>query len=301
MYAITGATGNIGSKVTDILLSKGEKVRVIGRDAARLQHFVDKGAKAAVGDLADQGFLTRAFTGATAVFAMIPPNYSATDFRAYQDEIGKSIATAIKEAQVSHVVNLSSQGAELAEGTGPIVGLHEQEKRLNSLPDVNILHLRATYFMENLLNYIPIINRLGFAGSAIRGKQRFAMIATRDIANRVAGHLVKRDFHGKVIKDLLGQRDLTLEEAFAIIGRKIGKPDLRYVEFTYLDTEKGMIESGLSPDISRLFIEMSRALNNGLFAVKRPRTIENTTPTSIEEFAYTFAAAFETASHKKAA
>ena len=110
MYAITGATGNIGSKVAEILLAKGEKVRVIGRDSARLQQFVKKGAEAAVGDLKDPAFLTGAFTGVTAVFAMIPPNFTAVDFRAYQNEIGNNIATGIKEAGVKFVVNLSSQG-----------------------------------------------------------------------------------------------------------------------------------------------------------------------------------------------
>ncbi len=301
MYAITGATGNIGSKIADILLARGEKVRVIGRDAARLRLFVDKGAEAAVGDLKDTPFLTGAFTGATAVFAMIPPNFTAVDFRAYQNGIGKSIAAAINGAKVGYVVNLSSQGADLPAGTGPIMGLRDQEERLNGLPGVNVLHLRCTYFMENLLMNIPLINELGFAGSAVRGDQSFAMIATADIADRAAVHLVRRDFRGKEVRDLLGQRDLTLAKAITVIGERIGKPDLKYVQFSYEDAAKGMVASGISPDLSRLFVEMSSALNDRLFAVNRSRTAENTTPTSIEEFAATFAAAFEAATLKKAA
>jgi len=301
MYAITGATGNIGSKVAEILLGKGEKVLVIGRDAGRLQQFVKKGAEAAVGDLKDPAFLTGAFTGVTAVFAMIPPNFTAVDFRAYQNEIGNSIATGINNAGVKFVVNLSSQGAELPAKTGPIVGLHDQEERLNRLTGVNVLHLRCTYFMENLLMNVPLINQFGFAGSAVRGDQKFAMIATRDIGARVAGHLVRRDFRGKVVKDLLGQRDVTLEEAIAVIGRKIGHPELKYVQFTYDDATKGMIESGISPDMAGLYIEMSKALNDGLFAVNRPRTAENTTSTTIEKFADTFAEAFNAMALKKAA
>ena len=58
MYVIMGATGNIGSKLANILLDKGEKVKVIGRSAERLQPFVDHGAEAAVGDVSDVGFLT---------------------------------------------------------------------------------------------------------------------------------------------------------------------------------------------------------------------------------------------------
>ena len=127
------------------------------------------------------------------------------------------------------------------------------------------------------------------------------MIATQDIGDRVAGHLFKRDFTGKVVKDLLGQRDLTLNEAIAIIGDKIGWSELKYVQFPYDDAVKGMIAMGISPDMSRLYIEMSKALNDGLFAVNRPRTVENTTPTTMEEFAETFAVAFAEAQFKKAA
>ena len=86
---------------------------------------------------------------------MIPPNFTAVDFRAYQNEVGNSIATGIIKAGVKFVVNLSSQGAEFPAGTGPIAGLHDQEERLNRLQGVNVLHLRATYFIENLLMNIP--------------------------------------------------------------------------------------------------------------------------------------------------
>ncbi len=301
MYAITGATGNIGSKTAEILLARGEKVRVIGRSASRLQRLVEKGAEAAVGDLKDSSFVARAFTGATAVFAMIPPDYTADNFRAYQNEVGASLAAGIRESRVIYVVNLSSQGADLPEGTGPIMGLRDQEERLNRLDDVNILHLRPTYFMENLLMNIPLINRMGIAGSAVRGDRKLAMIATRDIAAYLAERLVGRDFRGKKVQDLLGQRDLSLSEAIAVIGAKIGKPELKYVQFSYGDAAKGMTEMGISTDAARLLVEMSKALNDGLFAVNRPRTPENTTPTSIEEFAETFAREFAASTMHNAA
>ena len=299
MYVITGATGNIGSQAADILLAKGEKVRVIGRSAAKLQGFVDKGAEAAVGDLKESAFVTRAFSDATAVFAMIPPDYASSDFRAYQNEIGENIAAGIKKSGVRYLVSLSSQGAELSAGTGPILGLHDQEERLNRLEGVNVLHLRPTYFMENLLMNIPLINHAGFAGSAVRGNLHFAMIATRDIAAHVAERLVKRDFEGKEVQDLLGQRDLSLNEATAVIGRKIGIPDLKYVQFSYEAAAKGLREMGISANVTELFIEMSKALNDALFAVNLQRTVKNTTPTSIDEFADTFAFLYKASALRK--
>jgi uncharacterized protein YbjT (DUF2867 family) len=301
MYAIIGATGHIGSRVTDILLSKGEKVRVIGRDISRLQQHVNRGAEAAGGDLRDTEFLTDIFKGAKAVFAMIPPSYSAPIFSAYQEVIGISIATAIGNSGVNHVVNLSSQGADLPRGTGPIVGLRYQEARLNALHGVHVLHLRPTYFMENLLANVPFIHEHGFAGSAVRGDLKFAMIATADIAERVAGHLLALDFTGKSHDNLLGQRDLSMQEAFTIIGRQIGVIDLAYRQIPYDEFAQELLAMGMSKDVSRLLIEMSDALNRGLFAVNRPRNADNTTPTSIETFAEWFAEVFRGAELRRAA
>ncbi|MDD2898013.1 MAG: hypothetical protein PHI31_04800 [Desulfuromonadaceae bacterium] len=133
------------------------------------------------------------------MFIMIPPNYTAVNFRKYQKDIGESIACAVSKSGVKHAVNLSSQGAELPGGTGPILGLRDQEQRLNSLSAVNVLHLRPVYFMENLLSNIPLIHQMGIAGSPVRGDQKFAMIATKDIAAKVAEHLIRRDFTGKSV------------------------------------------------------------------------------------------------------
>lgn len=284
MYVILGATGNIGSKLTDILLMKGERVRVIARTAANLKKLVDRGAEAAVGNADNPEFLTKAFAGAYAVFTMIPPNYQASDFRAYQNKFSTSIVAAIKDSGVKYVVNLSSQGANLPDGTGPIKGLYDNEQRLNKFKDVNIMHLRCAYFMENLLMNIPLIKNSGIMGSAIKGDLKFPMIATKDIASVASEYLMKRNFSDRGIRDLLGQRNVSLNEAAAIIGKKVGKIDLKYVQFTYTDAEKGMTQAGLSPDVSRLFVEMSKAFNESLIAFPE-RTSANTTPTSIEIFA----------------
>lgn len=284
MYTILGATGNIGSKVADILLKKGDKVRVVARTADRLRQLVGRGAEGMVGDALDAEFLTRAFTGSEAVFTLIPPNYGADDFIGYADDVGGSIAKAIADAGTTHVVNLSSIGAELPEGTGLIRGLHRQEERLNAIGGLNVLHLRPGYFMENLLWGIELIKGKGINGSAARGDLKFPMIATKDIAREIADRLVKRDFTGSSVKELLGERDLRLIDATAIIGRKIGKPDLSYVMFPYDEAEKGLRDAGFSPDVSRLYIEMIRASNENTIYGRQGRTAESTTATSLEDF-----------------
>jgi len=288
MFVVTGATGNIGSRMMEILLSHNEKVRAISRGQQRLQPYISKGADGAVGDLRDTSFLQKAFSGAEAVFSMIPPNYGAEDFRAYQNEISESITTAIITAGVKYVVNLSSQGAHQSEGIGPIIGLHDHEERLNKLDGVNVLHLRPAYFMENLFTFMDMMRKMGMAGSAIRGDIEFPMIATKDIAKVAADHMVKKDFTGKQVEDLLGPQDLNLNEAVQILGKHIDNTDLKYAQLPYADAESGMVSVGMSKDVSRLFIEMAKALNEGLIR-QTVRHEGNTTTTTLDEFAVTFA------------
>jgi len=287
------ATGNIGSKLASILLDKGEKVRVVGRSSERLRPLVDQGAEAAVGDVSDSVFLTNTFKGAEAVFALIPPNYTAIDFRAEYNAVGANIVKAIQESGVTHVLFLSSVGADLPEKTGVIKGLRDVEQRLNKLDGVNILHLRPTYFMENLLANIGMIKNMGMNGGDIEGDVKFAMIATKDIALVAADHLIKKEFSGKAAHELLGERDVSMNEVTTIFGEKIGKPDLRYVQFSVEDAKKGMMDFGMSADVSDQMIELGQAISDGLIAGNQRRTAENTTGTSIEEFADFFAQVYE--------
>lgn len=289
MLTIMGATGNIGSKLADRLLEKDQRVKVIGRSAERLQPFVERGATAAAGDAGDADFLASAFSGSAAVYTMIPPNYASPNNRQYQNETGEQIATAIEKSGVSHVVNLSSYGAHLPDKTGPIKGLRDQEQRLNQLDAVNILHLRPTFFMENTLMAIDMIKNMGINGSHIRGDVAFAMIATQDIAQVAAEQMMEREFSGKSVRELLGPRDVSLDEATRIIGEKIGKPDLAYVYFAREEYTKGLVQAGLSEDMAEQLAELDVALSERLFGSGAPRTDENRTPTDFTEFADFFA------------
>lgn len=293
MLTIMGATGNIGSKLANRLLDKNQLIKVIGRSTERLQPFVDRGATAAVGEAGDSDFLSHAFSGAKAIFTMIPPDYAAQDFRQYQNEIGQQIATAIEKSGVRHVVNLSSHGAHLSDKTGPIKGLRDQEQRLNQLDSVHILHLRPTFFMENMLMGIDMIQNMGINGGHIRGDLPFAMIATADIAKVAAQHLLERKFSGKTVRELLGPRDISMEEATLIIGEKIGKPDLQYVHFSREEYINGLQQAGLSKDMAEQLAELDAGINDRLFATDEQRTQENRTSTDFKQFADFFAQVYK--------
>jgi uncharacterized protein YbjT (DUF2867 family) len=289
MHTILGATGTIGRQLTTLLLDKGQSVKAIGRSSQKMQMLIDKGAQAAMGDAANLDFLAEAFEGADTVFVMIPPNNTAVDFRAYQNELGHTIARALIDSKVTHVVNLSSHGAHLSDYSGPIKGLYDQEQRLNAIEGLNILHLRPTYFMENLLMNIEMIKRKGINGGHIRGNLPFAMIATQDVARVASEHMLARNFSGKTTRELLGPRDISMVEATRIIGEKIGIPDLQYIHFTRQDYISGLVDAGLSPDLAQLLAEMCAGINDGRFATGQKRTTETVTPTEFEVFADGFA------------
>src|SRR6266849_5532814 len=283
MYVILGATGNTGSVISNSLLIKGEKVRVVGRDATRLQRFVRKGAEALTANVNDAAALTDAFKGARAAYLMLPPSMTSQDYRADQERESDAIAKAVKESGLRYAVHLSSYGAHVPEGTGPIAGLHSSEQKLNAIAGLNVLHLRAAYFMENNLAAIGMIQGMGMFGHALLPDLKLPMIATRDIGEYAARRMLNLDFSGKQTRELLGERDLSMNEATAVIARGIGKPDLRYVQFPYEQVQQVLAQMGVPPKTAALFIEMYKAINEGMVG-QEPRSPENTTPTSFEKF-----------------
>ena len=284
MYVITGATGHTGSIVAKTLLGLGQKVRAIGRSADRLESFAAEGAEPFICDITDAATLTKAFSGAKAVYAMVPPSMTSQNYRADQDSASNAIAEAVEKARVEYVVSLSSVGADKAQGTGPVVGLHYLEQKLNSIPSLNALHLRPGYFMENTLAQVGIIQTMGITAGPVRGDLALPMIATRDIGAAAAKALLELDFTDKQIRELLGQRDVSYDDATTIIGKAIGKPDLKYVQLPVEQVRGAFLQMGMSENVADLILEMSAALNAGYMEALEERTAENSTPTSFETF-----------------
>src|SRR2546429_6892464 len=103
MYVVLGATGNSGSVVAETLLSKGEKVRAVGRSKERLAKIAARGAEPFVADQTDSAALTRAFEGARAAYFMAPPNVSSPDYRGYQAQVADSAGLAAEAAKLRYL------------------------------------------------------------------------------------------------------------------------------------------------------------------------------------------------------
>src|SRR5215470_785463 len=285
MYVVLGASGNTGSVVAQKLLEKGEKVRAVGRDAAKLTALARLGADIEPVNLNDSTALTNVFAGAKGAYLLIPPQIHADDFVAAADAISTSIADSVKDSGLSHVVVLSSIGAQHAERTGPIITLHRLEEKLKQVPQLSALFLRPAYFMENFMMMIPLVQAMGFFAGGIRGDLKMPMIATRDIAGYAATRLRARDFAGFTTRELLGARDVSHEEAAAAIGAAIDKPRLAYQKFPAFLVEQGVRQLGLPKKTASLMSEMQEAANSGLLNPEEPRSELNTTPTTLETFA----------------
>lgn len=294
-YVITGGAGNISRPLTLALLKAGHQVTVIGRNAGNLKELVSEGAVAAIGSVEDVDFLARTFKGADAVYSMIPPAFHPADWKAYIGQIGANYAQAIRQAGVKNVVNLSSVGAHKPDGVGPVSGLFRAEKALNELETVNILHLRPSYFYQNLLANIPLVKQAGITGSNFDVPSgKFPIVHTSDIAEVAADALLQLNFSGHTYRYIASDETGTAEIA-AAFGNAIGKPGLPWVKFEDDQALQGMIQAGLPEEIAKNYVEMGTAIQSGTMLEDYWQNRPALGKVKLADFAQQFAAIFRSA------
>jgi uncharacterized protein YbjT (DUF2867 family) len=296
VFVVAGASGRVGYRVAERLLSAGHEVRVVGRNARTLAALSEQGAQVRVGSFQDIDFFKGVLSGVKAAFLLTPLDISLPDLNAEQRKNVESMAAAIRESDMRHVVLLSSWGAEVPERIGGVIACHWFEQLLDEIEDLNCVYLRPVWFMENFLWNIGLIKTAGINGLAIKPDVPFPVIATQDIAAVAAEYLEALAFEGRHVRYLNGHRDYTMAEVTRILGASIGRPDLKYVQFPDPVMRKGLISSGgLSPNAADLAIEINHGISTRRLRAE-PRSTLNTTPTNLEEFARTtFAPAFRTA------
>lgn len=290
-YVITGASGNTGGRIAQKLLAAGHQVVAVGRSAEHLNAISHLGAEIAVGDLLDEAFMTSTLQGADAAYLLIPPHFGAPDFRAHQFLVADVLSQAVEASGIKKIVLLSSVGAHLSENSGVILGLHYFEEKLKAITDLDVLALRAGFFMQNFFGNIGLIRAMNVHGGfPIPGNIPFGMIHVNDIGDYAANRLMALDFEGFSHQNLTGQRLLTLQEATSILGNAIGKPELPWVAFSYDQAFEGMKSAGFTASMASLYVEFCQALNEGRLLSDFHPDEASTTSTSIEMFAEEFAA-----------
>ena len=292
-YAITGSLGHISKPIVTDLVNAGHEVTVITSSQNRVKDIEALGAKAAVGSIEDTAFLTKAFSGADVVYTMVPPKLDAKDWKTYIGQIGKNYAEAISNNKITLVVNLSSIGAHMPEGCGPVSGIYREENALNALQGVHIKHLRPAYFYLNLLSNINLIKNAGIMGSNFSfSDKKFTIVHPIDIAAVAVQFLLKPDFTGHSIQYIVSDL-VSTDEIAATIGKAIDKPALAWVTFTDEQALQGGIQAGLPEEIAKNFVEMGHAIRTGQMAAdywKQNAGVSG--KIKLADFAKTFASAY---------
>jgi uncharacterized protein YbjT (DUF2867 family) len=291
---IAGSLGHISRPLTQKLVQEGHTVTVISSRPPMQQEIEALGAIAAIGSLEDVGFITTAFTGADAVYTMVPPNYysdHSLDLLAYYRKLGNNYAQAIMGSGVKRVVNLSSIGAHLDKGNGILVGAHNVEQILNALPqEVSITHTRPTSFYYNLNNFMAIIKNAGFIAANYGEEDIVPWVSTVDIATVVAEELLK-PFVGRNIR-YVASEEISCNEVAGILGAAIGRPNLKWLIIPDHEMLEGMVAGGMNPKIAAGLVEMYGALHSGLLVEDYYRNRPRLGKVKMKEFAKEFAATY---------
>ena len=292
-YVITGAAGNISKLLAERLLKSGNQVTVIGRNAEHLSALKQQGATVAVGSVEDVDFLKKTFAGADAVYTMVPPHLAATDWKSWIATIGKNYADAIAANNVKYVVNLSSIGAHLEDGCGPVSGLHRAEEEFNKLKNTNVLHLRPSYFFNNLLANVGLAKHMNIIGSNFGGEnKKIVLVDPADIAEVAFDALSNLNFKGHTVK-YIASDERSGNEIANVLGNAIGKPELPWVVFSDEQAVGGMLQAGLPEEVAKNYAEMGHSLESGkMFEDYWKNHPEKLGKTKLEDFAKTFAAVY---------
>jgi uncharacterized protein YbjT (DUF2867 family) len=292
-YVITGGAGHISKPITLQLLNAGHDVTVIGRSAANLEPLTALGAKAAAGSVEDGAFLQTAFAGADAVYLMIPPNMNAQNLRTYQNEVAQHYVNAVVSSGIKYVVLLSSIGAHMGNGAGPIDGLADLEKMLAAHPDIHVKILRPSFFMYNLYGMLPLIKNMQIMGGNYGDtEEKLVLVHTEDIAAVAAQALLQLDFSGQTVQ-YIASDERHPKEIAEVLGKAVGRPGIPWVVFTDEQSRGGMLQAGFSETIADAYTQMGVALRSGEIQADYWKNRPQLSAVKLEDFAKEFAAAYE--------
>jgi len=261
---VTGSLGHISGPLTKELVQKMHTVTVISSNPEKQKDIEVLGANAAIGSLEDADFLATTFTGADAIYTMVPPANifdHNLDIMAHYQKIGNNYAYAIQKSGVKLVVHLSSIGAHLDKGTGIILAHHKMEEILNNLSEVAITFMRPTSFYYNLFSFIGGIKAMGMIASNYGADDKISWVSPIDIADAIADEIVT-PLEGRKVR-YVASEELICNEVASILGEAIGKPDLKWVVITDEQLQNGLEAYGISKQFAAGLVEMNASMHNG--------------------------------------
>lgn len=260
-YVVTGSLGHTGKPITKGLVQAGHTVTVLTTQPDKAAAIEAIGATAAVGNVEDADFIKQAFAGADAVYLLIPAKWDVTDFRAYQNQVIDNYIDAIQSNKIPNVVLLSSVGADLGEGVGPVDGLYDVEHKLAAVEGLNSKFLRPSYFMYNLFGMVGMVKNMGIMGSNF-GADTLVLTHTDDIADVALEELLGLDFMGHSVR-YIASDERTGAEIAQVLGAAVNKPETAWVVFSDEQNMEGMKQAGLNDKMAASYTALGKSLREG--------------------------------------
>src|SRR5262249_48100516 len=209
-YLITGATGDIGSKVVDLLIQRGDRPGVFVRDARKARSRFPDRVEVFVGDLADPESMRAALKGVDELFLLNSgPQIPVRDDAA---------ANVAKTAGVKHLVKLSSMDVQHGLAIG---GWHERGEAAVRGRGGPFTFVRPAGFVWDLPAWAPSIKADGVVRTSSRAGRR-PFIRSDEITAVAVKALTTGGYAGQSLA-IPGPEALSFSEVTARIAGAIGK------------------------------------------------------------------------------
>ncbi|MFQ6398820.1 NAD(P)H-binding protein [Nocardia sp. KC 131] len=287
MIVITAPTGNIGSRLLDILLddapTHGEKLRVIVRDPAKLSDAVRARVEVVTGSHGDADVIDLAFAGADAVFWLVPPDPQAPSLDAAYSGFTRAAAKAFAGNGVGHVVGVSALGraTPVADRAGHVTASLAMDDLIAGT-GVAYRALANPTFMDNLLWQVTSIRDDGVFTGTVTADRKAPVAATRDIAAAAAGLLLDRSWTGAGEVPVLGPEDLSPIDMARTMSEVLGRP-VRYERQSIDDFRAALTGRSVGDALMQGLVDMMRAKDDGLDDGVQ-RTPKTASPTTFREW-----------------
>jgi (4-alkanoyl-5-oxo-2,5-dihydrofuran-3-yl)methyl phosphate reductase len=251
MIVVTGASGNVGGEVVQLLHKRGERLRVLVRDPARVAA-LEAGVERAVADLTRPETLEAAMRGAEKLFLVVAGERGA--------ETTRNAAQAAARAGVKHIVMLSSGTVNIP---GAQIGAWHREREVAvEESGVAWTFVQPNAFMANTLRWAPTIKAQGVVYQALT-TAKSAPVHEHDMAAVSVAALTTPGHEGQRYA-VTGPESLTAADQVATLSRVLGR-ELELVEVPPARAIEGMQRGGMSAEMAAAvmqLIEVAHATGN---------------------------------------
>jgi uncharacterized protein YbjT (DUF2867 family) len=263
MIVITTPTGQIGSQLVARLLDGKDPIRVIVRDASKLDAAVRERVTVVEGSHDDPAVLDQALAGARALFWLVPPDPRASSAEAHYLAFARAGAEAIRRHGVGHVVAVSSSGHGWSKPAGLLSAAFAMDAELER-SGAAYRALSMPFYMENLDRQFDTIGEQGVFSLTYAADRPLALIATHDIAQTAAELLTGRSWTGQEHLPVFGPDQLTPDQMAEVMSDVLGRP-AAYRRTSIEDFTSGMAARGSSEQAIQDMTEMVVAQDDGLY------------------------------------